>query len=161
MTFDITHYRTGYSMGVGGIVMFGDNVLLTCFGIGANKGEWAIPGGFVERDETITAAVQREILEETGVNAEVDGLIGVRHRFTKDENSAYFIFLLHADSGEAQADGIEIQEARFFTFDEVQNLPRLRTFSKTLVNLVFEQKTKLLTAHAHPDFSLNEFILYA
>ena len=33
-------------------------------------GMWAIPGGFVDMDETLVAGARRELLEETGVEAE-------------------------------------------------------------------------------------------
>jgi len=42
-------------------------VLLVQRGRAPGKGLWAIPGGSVEAGETLQAAAEREILEETGV----------------------------------------------------------------------------------------------
>jgi ADP-ribose pyrophosphatase YjhB (NUDIX family) len=38
---------------------------------------YAIPGGALELGETLTQAVRREVMEETGVAVEVTGLVGV------------------------------------------------------------------------------------
>jgi ADP-ribose pyrophosphatase YjhB (NUDIX family) len=38
---------------------------------------YAIPGGALELGETLTQTVQREVMEETGIDVEVTGLIGV------------------------------------------------------------------------------------
>lgn len=161
MTYDESRYCKGYSIGVGGVVLCGEKVLLTRRAQGDDRGDWAIPGGFVEHDETIDAAVQREVLEETGVKGELKGLIAVRSRVTNSENSAYLIFLLRADTEEAQADGSEIDEARYFTLVEVQALPRLQILSKFVATQVLERKTKALVFYAHPEFQPGEYTIFA
>ena len=44
-------------------------VLLIQRGREPQEGEWAIPGGFIDIDETLGQAAKRELREETGVNA--------------------------------------------------------------------------------------------
>jgi len=41
------------------------------------RGEWCLPGGFVELDETPEQGVLRELHEETGLEGKVNHLIGV------------------------------------------------------------------------------------
>ncbi len=43
----------------------------------SDNGQWGLPGGYVERGESVTAAVAREIVEETGVRILPGRLIGV------------------------------------------------------------------------------------
>ena len=158
VTHEATNYRSGYSIGVGGVVLCGDKCLLVRSAY--DKREWAIPGGFVEHGETIDRAVQREILEEAGVQAEVKGMIAARNRITDKENNAYFVFLLHASTEEAQADGYEVTQAQYFTLEEIKALPDLNPLTQLIALRTLEGKIQLLPFQAHPTLPASEYVLY-
>lgn len=43
----------------------------------SDNGQWGLPGGYVERGESVAAAVAREVFEETGVRIRPGRLLGV------------------------------------------------------------------------------------
>jgi ADP-ribose pyrophosphatase YjhB (NUDIX family) len=160
MTFDIARYRQGYSLGAGGVVLANEKVLLVRLGYGVHRDQWAIPGGYVELGETADVTVQREVLEETGVSAEVEGLIAARSRFSPDENSAYLVFLLRATTADAHADGVEVSGARFFTLDELRALPNITPLSRILATRALEGRVRVLASVPVPTYSASEFVLF-
>jgi 8-oxo-dGTP diphosphatase len=54
-------------VGVGGVVIRDNRVLLIRRGREPLKGEWSIPGGMLELGESLQDGVKREVLEETGL----------------------------------------------------------------------------------------------
>ena len=54
-------------VGVGAVVVRDGRVLLVKRANPPGKGQWAIPGGLVEKGETLQEAAEREIREETGL----------------------------------------------------------------------------------------------
>ncbi len=96
-------------VGVGAVIIREGRVLLVKRGGEPAKGLWAIPGGAVETGETLQAAAEREILEETGVVIRAGEPIFAFDLIEKDEAGAlkfhYVIVDLRAEyvSGEPVA----------------------------------------------------------
>jgi len=60
-------YPDAPRLAVGAVVFKDDRVLLVQRGRPPASGEWAIPGGSVKLGESLQAAAEREVLEETGI----------------------------------------------------------------------------------------------
>lgn len=71
-------------VGVGVVVFRGDEVLLIKRGKPPVSDRWSIPGGAQEIGETVREAALREVLEETGIEVDIVGLIDVVDGITRD-----------------------------------------------------------------------------
>ena len=78
-------YPTRPYAAVGVVVFRGDEVLLVRRGKEPRSNNWSIPGGAQETGETVFEAARRELMEETGIDARITGLIDVIDGIQKDE----------------------------------------------------------------------------
>jgi 8-oxo-dGTP diphosphatase len=62
---------------VGTVCFKGDDVLLIRRGTKPLAGDWSIPGGRIEFGERAETAALRELMEETGVTAQLLGIVDV------------------------------------------------------------------------------------
>ncbi len=138
-------YNTGYNVGVGGAVVHEGRLLMVRRASRRGHGNWQVPGGFIEPDETIEAAVVREVAEEAGVQAEVIGVLGIRSRYNPDNgNSIYVVLLLRPISGEPTPDGHEVDQARYFTLEEIQALEQVPPINLEVAKRALAAEQQLL-----------------
>ena len=112
---------------VGVVCLRGDEVLLVRRGQPPKQGEWSIPGGRIEPGEGAKVAALRELDEETGVNAELIGLIDVVdaifHNRHGDKVTRHYVlvdYLARWTGGEPVA-GDDADEARFVAADALDD----------------------------------------
>ncbi len=72
-----------------------ERVLLTRRNVAPFQGQWVMPGGKIDLGEPILKALHREVLEEVGLDVEVQGLVDVFEHLTPGEENAHFIILYY------------------------------------------------------------------
>jgi ADP-ribose pyrophosphatase YjhB (NUDIX family) len=78
-------YPDAPRVGVGIVVLRGDEVLLVKRGKPPAMGAWSLPGGAQELGETVEETARRELLEETGVTVGALSLVAHVDSIHRDE----------------------------------------------------------------------------
>jgi len=136
-----------FSIGAAGVVVRDGRALLVQRGWNPNRGAWQLPGGYVEHDEEILSAVEREVLEEAGIEAKVRDVVGFRHSVGGSiggpSTNIYLVFRLEETGfAEPTFDGDEVMGAGFFSQDEMANMERVQSLSTWAIQ-------KALRMHEH------------
>ena len=107
---------------VGAVAVDLDRLLLVRRGRGPSAGLWSIPGGRVERGETLAEAVVREVAEETGLEVVCDRFIGWIERIGEAEHFVILDFRVTIlEPGDPEA-GDDAVEAAWVPLPEVADL---------------------------------------
>ena len=97
-------------------------ILLVKRGVEPGKGEWALPSGFIEIDETPEKACLRELEEETGLKGRIVRLLGVYPQ----KSNLYKNVLIIGYEVEARgtlSPGSDSLRAEFFPPDKIPDIP--------------------------------------
>lgn len=114
---------------VGGVVIRDGKVLLARHTYGNGKGLLIIPGGYIRYGEMPEEAVLRELKEETGIDTEVQKLLGVRF----NRKDWYCVFLCRYVSGEAVSDNDENSEVLWVDVKEALKMECVPDLTKKMI----------------------------
>ena len=106
---------------VGVVCLRGDDVLLIQRGTAPRKGEWSIPGGRIEPNETESQAALRELTEETSVTADLLTKITALDADFEGFHYRLHDYLARWTGGEPVA-GDDADQARFVALTEIDAL---------------------------------------
>jgi 8-oxo-dGTP diphosphatase len=124
-------------IGVGGVVISGNRVLLIQRGKPPLEGQWSIPGGMLETGETLIEGVRRELAEETGLDVRVLDLIEVFERVDLDESGKpkyHFVVLdyLCEASNEAASAGSDVIKVAWVDRDDLERYSLTPTATRVI-----------------------------
>jgi NAD+ diphosphatase len=102
------------------------------------QGVYSLIAGFNEAGESLEATVAREIREEVGID--VRDIRYIASQPWPFPNSLMLGFVARHVSGEPRPDGVEIEDARWFSPDKLPKLPGNGSVSRYLINSWLEGK---------------------
>lgn len=106
------------------LLFFRDNqiLLLRRYNTGFRDGEYSVPAGHLDGNETVMAAAVREAGEETGVRIDAEDIVfsSVMHRNEGDERVDFFVHVLKWEGELFNAEPEKCDELRWVN---VQALP--------------------------------------
>jgi ADP-ribose pyrophosphatase YjhB (NUDIX family) len=105
-------------VGVAIILLRGNEILL---GRRASsyRGQWCIPCGFVEWDEDVREAAQREFREETGLSVRAGDVFAVHSNFHNPKQQTVGIWFLGSELGGTVQAGDDLDDVHYFGLDDL------------------------------------------
>jgi ADP-ribose pyrophosphatase YjhB (NUDIX family) len=107
---------------VGAIAVDAGRILLIRRGHEPAKGAWSIPGGRVERGETLAEAVLRELAEETGVEGVCEHLVGWAERISDRHHFVILDFAVTILSSAPPVAASDAAEVAWVRLDQLGDL---------------------------------------
>jgi 8-oxo-dGTP diphosphatase len=116
---------------------------------------WEFPGGMVEQGESLQEALVREIIEESGIKATINGIIGI---YKNIENDIVNIdFRCTFESGELSTSE-ESVEVGWFSIDDAKKMITYPLYISRFSNMIAYNSKVYCNAFRNNPFSFTDII---
>ena len=116
---------------VGAIAVKDGRLLMVRRAHDPGAGLWSLPGGRVEHGEYLSDALRREVAEETGLEVDVQELVGILE-VVGDPHYVILDYFAEVTGDAAPVAADDVSDARWVPLDEVAGLPCTPRFHETL-----------------------------
>lgn len=125
-------------IGVGALIQAGDEIVVVRREHEPAKGLWSIPGGLLELGERLSDGVKREVLEETGLDVEIDRLLDALDNIVYDEKGKILYHYVLIDylcrsNQRTLKTSTDVKEARWIKLRDLDTLRTTKTLKWLLV----------------------------
>lgn len=101
---------------------------------------WTLPGGHIEKGESIVDAVVREMQEETGLTIHSPKLCGIKQ--FPIENGRYLVFLFRTESFSGEVRSSDEGEMRWISRSELSDFNTVNDFDELLRVMLDDRLTE-------------------
>jgi 8-oxo-dGTP diphosphatase len=113
-------------------------ILLTKRNIEPYRGKWCLPGGHIDSNEKAFDAIEREVVEETGLHFK-----GSFYKYFDEiipDLNIHAVVLIYSGSasGKLRIQELEVQEAKWFSFIEIQSI-EMAFYHKQIIGTFFKE----------------------
>ena len=123
-----------------GIVEIDGKILLVRHTYGTAKDRILVPGGYVQEGELPSKAIEREVLEETGVTANAKAVFAAQFK----PEQWCVVFTMEYVSGEANSDGYENNEVLLISAEEAAERDDITNMSREILRAYITDKANVL-----------------
>ena len=110
---------SGPELCVGAVAVRDGAILLIRRGTPPGEGLWSVPGGRVQRGETLVEAARRELREETGLDGEVGEAVGWTELIGRRRHYVVVDFWVTVASDAVPTAGTDAADAAWVSLDEL------------------------------------------
>lgn len=107
---------------VGGVVEKNNKFLLVQESKERCYKKWNLPAGHLDPNESIFDGTKREVFEETNCKVELTGVLEISNKVLEEKAWISIIFSTKLLEDNVKADGVEILDAKWFSYEEIMNM---------------------------------------